>query len=441
MEQQGQDGAGVPVHRTGLSNAEKDRLRADFGRRLRELLDLAGLSSRAFAQRYPAYRDSTIRKYTLGKNLPPWDFLRDLLAEVGRSVTDAASEQRASELYNAYRTTLVRFGADVRGSDQNSLLLRLYDGEQILAELNQEIELLREGERRLLAQLEQARAGGDSRRARELELQGEELVGRREALVSRNADLVGDLERCRALIRMREESEMSLPAHDPDFDRASGSRTSAVPRPWLLVGAVASVVLLVVTAFAVGAWSRKDRDDTASPQGETSPTRTSPSSTPAPSSPTPTSSSPATTPTASGAVPAGEEIPEPDHHKIDLSNGYAIDISYVKPKIIEGAGDFYYETDVFNDPRVDTSSKRRMVLLDEREKGSLDKCLTDTRFSTSGIGTSRLNVGSQICTTTDRGHVALVTIRTMPQDDAASDYLGLDVTVWRYAAAPDIEEE
>ncbi|WP_411120296.1 hypothetical protein [Streptomyces sp. 058-1L] len=264
----GQDDAGVPARRTGLSNEEKDRLRTEFGQRLRELLELAGLSSRAFAQRYPAYRDSTIRKYTSGKNLPPWDFLRDVLGEVGRTTADAAGEQRAAELYGAYRTMLVRFGADVRGSDQNSLLLRLYDGEQILAELNRDIELLREGGTRLLVQLEEARAGGDSGRTRELELQGEELVGRREALFSRRTDLVGDLERCRALIRLRE-------ARGPADPRDSGM--PGVPRPWLLAGAVAAVALLVATAFAVGAWSREDPDETASPEVATSPTRTLPS--------------------------------------------------------------------------------------------------------------------------------------------------------------------
>lgn len=430
----GQDEAGVPARRTGLSNEEKDRLRTEFGQRLRVLLELAGLSSRAFAQRYPAYRDSTIRKYTSGKNLPPWDFLRDVLTEVGRTTADAAGEQRAAELYGAYRTMLVRFGADVRGSDQNSLLLRLYDGEQILAELNRDIELLREGETRLLAQLEEARAGGDSGRTRELELQGEELVGRREALISRRTDLVGDLERCRALIQLRE-------ARGPADPRDSGM--SGAPRPWLLAGAVAAVALLVATAFAVGAWSREDPDETASPQGETSPTRTLPSLS-LPSKSVPSSSAPVKSPSApamSGSAPADKENLEPVQQKINLVNGYAVDLSYVEPKIAnEDYGDFYYQTNVFNDSEVNTSSKRRMVLLDEREKGSLDKCLTDTRFSTGGIGTHRLDVGSQICTTTDRGHVALVTIRTMPQPDAASDYLGLDITIWRYAAAPDIEE-
>lgn len=423
----GQDDAGVPARRTGLSNEEKDRLRTEFGQRLRVLLELAGLSSRAFAQRYPAYRDSTIRKYTSGKNLPPWDFLRDVLAEVGRTTADAAGEQRAAELYGAYRTMLVRFGADVRGSDQNSLLLRLYDGEQILAELNRDIKLLREGETRLLAQLEEARAGGDSGRTRELELQGEELVGRREALISRRTDLVGDLERCRALIQLREARG---PAEPRD------SVMSGISRPWLLAGAVAAVALLVATAFAVGAWSREDPDETASPQGETAPTRTLPSPS-LPTKPAPSSSTPVKSPSApavSGSAPADEDL-EPAQHKINLANGYALDLSYVKPKVIEDYGDFYYAGS-----GVGSMSKRPLVLLDERQEGSLPVCLVDTRFNTAGIDLGRLPEGAQICTITDGGHVALITIRSIASSDAPSDYLGLDIAIWRHAAAPDLEE-
>ncbi|MFE0776797.1 hypothetical protein [Streptomyces sp. NPDC058861] len=135
MEEHGQDGAEAPARRVVVSNEEKDRLRKEFGGRLRGLLELAGLSSRVFAQRYPAYHDSTIRKYIAGGNLPAWDFLRDLLAEVDRRITDPVADQRAAELFTAYRAVLVAVGATTGGSDHNSLLLRLYDGEMMLRRL------------------------------------------------------------------------------------------------------------------------------------------------------------------------------------------------------------------------------------------------------------------------------------------------------------------
>jgi hypothetical protein len=445
VEQHGQDEAGVPARRTGLSNEEKDQLRAEFGQRLRELLELAGLSSRVFAQRYPAYRDSTIRKYTSGKNLPPWDFLRDLLIEVDQSTAAPAGDQWAAGLFDAYRTVLVRMGADSRGSDQNSLLLRLYDGEQVLAELTRDIGLLREGADQVRERLEVARrTTDDSDGIRDLERQGAELAGRREALVSKRADLVGDLERCRMLLQLTEQTPGSelVPEAGPGEGNTRSPQPRLTSRPWLVAGAAIIGVLVVAAAAFGGAvyqGSRDSSDRTPQAGGSTS-TATSPTPTPAltPSltaSPSPSTSSPA--PSSSSPEPA-DEAPEQTRHKINLPAGYALDLSYVEPKMVEDYGDFYYYT--YFGTRVGTMSKRPLVLLDERSKGSLQSCLSDTRFSNDGIDISLLSEGSHVCAITDEGHVALVTIRTMPKSDTSSDYLGLDITIWRYAAAPDVEE-
>ncbi|WP_255954863.1 serine/threonine-protein kinase [Streptomyces odontomachi] len=74
-----------------------------------------------------------------------------------------------------------------------------------------------------------------------------------------------------------------------------------------------------------------------------------------------------------------------------------------------------------------------MVLLDPAEEGSLDTCRTDTRF-TQTIEVSKLSKGRQICVTTDTGHLALVTIKGKSAEDSPSEYITLDLTVWRNAA-------
>lgn len=87
---QHENGRGEDLPARRQAREERDRIKAAFGARLRVLLDLTGLSSREFAARFPAYKDSTVRKYTLGTNLPPWDFLNDLLTEVARRTDDPA---------------------------------------------------------------------------------------------------------------------------------------------------------------------------------------------------------------------------------------------------------------------------------------------------------------------------------------------------------------
>ncbi|MFI8817722.1 hypothetical protein ACIGWV_40530, partial [Streptomyces sp. NPDC055082] len=195
----------------------KNRLKAEFGNRLRVLLDLTGLSSREFALRYPAYKDSAIRfTYLPGKSLPPWDFLHDLLTEVSRRADDPAAPQRRTELFTAYRQVLVDTGADVRGSDQNSLLLRLLDGEEVLRRLGAELAEVRARENQLRLDLEEeirrAQAspdvGGQDRR-HQLEEETRALGQRRDALVRRRGGLITELDDCRARLAVIEAAERS----------------------------------------------------------------------------------------------------------------------------------------------------------------------------------------------------------------------------------------
>ncbi|GAA2266150.1 hypothetical protein GCM10010232_68120 [Streptomyces amakusaensis] len=331
MAQHGQEGDGLPAREEegDLSREEKDRLKAEFGRRLRALLDLTGLSSREFAQRYPAYKDSTIRKYTLGANLPPWDFLRDLLTEVSRRTEDPAGEQRAAGVFDAYRLVLVRTGAHIRGSDQNSLLLRLYDGETALHRVGQELAEVREREEQLRARLEELRESeavgppAASELRSRLEKEAEELVRHRAGLVQRRADLIGDLDRSRAHLLLLEavgdrqdqvpavgssvhpRPVPPIPSTPPSLPAASGSRSRRTR--WILITVLAASLTLA-TGAALGVWATQ-RNNPEPPTSAAGGVTSSPTPTPPPSSPTPSVSSSSGSPSPSPAPPDSSPSP------------------------------------------------------------------------------------------------------------------------------------
>ncbi|WP_411118342.1 hypothetical protein [Streptomyces sp. 058-1L] len=86
VQEQGSGGDGVVARQE--ARERKDRLKAEFGGRLRVLLDLTGLSSREFAQRYPAYKDSTVRK--IGTAFAGDALLGDQASAVNRGSPSAA---------------------------------------------------------------------------------------------------------------------------------------------------------------------------------------------------------------------------------------------------------------------------------------------------------------------------------------------------------------
>ncbi|MFI8200897.1 NPCBM/NEW2 domain-containing protein [Streptomyces sp. NPDC085942] len=261
-------GEGLPARQE--AREERDRVKAAFGARLRVLLDLSGLSSREFAHRYPAYKDSTIRKYTLGTNLPPWDFLHDLLTEVARRTDDPAAPQRRTELFTAYRDTLVRIGATPRGSDQNSLLLRLLDGEEALRRIVEELAEVRARETQLRLDLEEeARRtwptpSPDSEdRKRRIEQESRELARRRDALVERRSALVTELDQCREQLRVFEggadpHRQIALPPRPLLPPGPTGSNPGFRRRVLALAGGAVAVVLLAGGGVVAGIWYMKD---------------------------------------------------------------------------------------------------------------------------------------------------------------------------------------
>ncbi|MEU6848419.1 protein kinase [Actinacidiphila alni] len=73
-----------------------------------------------------------------------------------------------------------------------------------------------------------------------------------------------------------------------------------------------------------------------------------------------------------------------------------------------------------------------MVLLNTGEKGSLETCLSDTRY-THEIEQARLSQGSQICARTSSGSVALITFKKASASSDPSVNVVLDIDIWRNA--------
>lgn len=319
-----QDGSGdgLPARREACE--EKDRLKAEFGSQLRVLLTLTGLSSREFAQRYPAYKDSTVRKYTLGTNLPAWDFLHDLLTEVTRRTDDPAGPLRRTELFTAYRQVLVDIGADIRASDQNSLLLRLLDGEEALARLGEELAEVRARENQLRMDLEEESrrtgppAPGSEDRKHQLEEEGRALAERRDALVHRRGSLMTELDGCRARLVVLEEADgpgdlvqvspgggaglhhtapPPMPPDPPTLSPGTGPKKSGRRHTVVVIGGAVAVVLLAGGGVAVGLWAADTHDQAAPLKTSASPAPAAPSSTP----PAPPSETAAASPSTTGA--------------------------------------------------------------------------------------------------------------------------------------------
>ncbi|MGN2366703.1 NPCBM/NEW2 domain-containing protein [Streptomyces luridiscabiei] len=324
-------GEGLPARRQ--AREDRDRIKAAFGTRLRVLLDLTGLSSREFAARFPAYKDSTVRKYTLGTNLPPWDFLNDLLTEVARRTDDPAAPQRRTELFTAYRSVLIDTGATTRGSDQNSLLLRLLDGEEDLHRLAAELAEVRGRENRLRLDLEEETrraqtlpgTGTASRERRHrLEEEARALAEHRGELVRRRGVLVTELDDSRRRLAVMEAAGSSgdlvpvgtgtgagahqasappLPPGPPTSFAEPSSASGRGRRPLVLIAAAAAVVCLAGGGVVVGIWAAgtDDTDNRATPPVSATP-RTTPTTSPA----TPSSATPSALATSAAPAPAPE---------------------------------------------------------------------------------------------------------------------------------------
>ncbi|MFI1185632.1 protein kinase [Streptomyces californicus] len=147
----------------------------------------------------------------------------------------------------------------------------------------------------------------------------------------------------------------------------------------------------------------------------------------------------ASAPSAGGEAPDDEEsgaapLPDPEpvpYKSIDLTGGYHLSFADSTDSPVSGSGNDDFSYNSVND-QVHTNGS--MVLLNPGQQGDLKTCRSETRFSTT-LDLDRLVRGTQICVRTRNGHLGLVVVRGLPTENAASDYMTLDVTVWRNAIA------
>lgn len=133
-------------------------------------------------------------------------------------------------------------------------------------------------------------------------------------------------------------------------------------------------------------------------------------------------------------MPSATVDPEPaDFTGINLTLGYHLTLGddEVRPQDGEDAGyELTYDSGGYLEAEAEGG---KLVLLDPGQQGSLDICRTETRFADE-IGVDKLAKGRQVCVITGTGHLALVTYQGHSSDDSPSDYMTIDVTVWRNAA-------
>ncbi|MEU3449285.1 serine/threonine-protein kinase [Streptomyces thermolilacinus] len=132
-----------------------------------------------------------------------------------------------------------------------------------------------------------------------------------------------------------------------------------------------------------------------------------------------------------GGAPATP--PQPiDYKGIDLTEGYELSLADdpVKPK--GDGGDIRYSISGLN-----ANGSTRLVLLRNGQEGTLRTCLDETRYTTT-IRDSQMTKGSRVCMQNGAGDVALLTVLGFSPQSDPSDYISLDVTVWR--GAMDVEQ-
>ncbi|OAR26623.1 hypothetical protein A8W25_31660 [Streptomyces sp. ERV7] len=125
------------------------------------------------------------------------------------------------------------------------------------------------------------------------------------------------------------------------------------------------------------------------------------------------------------------------YSNISIPRGYTVTFADEPPrpekKDVFYEGDFGYAEDIVNGDALATNqSKNTMALLDPAEPGSLDGCRANTRYTTS-ITKDKLGKGSRICVKTGSGHYGLVTVRAFAPKESPSQFVGVDLTVWRNA--------
>ncbi|WEV24735.1 serine/threonine-protein kinase [Streptomyces sp. 71268] len=212
-----------------------------------------------------------------------------------------------------------------------------------------------------------------------------------------------------------------------------------------LVALGVTVLLVFAAAGGVTTYVLLKDDDKKSHQAEKKePSKAAETRTQAPTTDEPStepSDEPSETP--SETVPTVVPDPEPvTKNGINLPEGYHLFFASdpIEPENGSTDSDIAYRN-TFGDRELSTSSPdTKLVLLNNAQEGTLETCRAETRFATS-IGFDRLSKGSRICVRTGSGHIGLVTFNGLAPESDPSDYVKLDVTVWRNALDVAVEND
>ncbi|WP_405979487.1 serine/threonine-protein kinase [Streptomyces sp. NBC_00158] len=154
----------------------------------------------------------------------------------------------------------------------------------------------------------------------------------------------------------------------------------------------------------------------------------------------------APSPAGSGTQNKNQKRPDPtpaSYQGIDITANYQVMLADNPPRpgtggnagVLYNGGDFFYYYDtLFGETKVGTNNGK-LVVLNNAQKGSLETCRTETRY-TEKIGLDQLTNGSEICVLSNAGHIAVVTYRGKSDGKDASNYITVDLTVWRGAEDP-----
>ncbi|MEU4348361.1 serine/threonine-protein kinase [Streptomyces sp. NPDC023838] len=201
-------------------------------------------------------------------------------------------------------------------------------------------------------------------------------------------------------------------------------------RAALVVAGAVAAVLIGVGAYLVGQLAGSDSED-----GKGGDRNNSKGSAPSQSGGSP---SPSASGAASGSAKAPATPKEAVYNNISIPIGYSLSFADEPPQPqkldVFYEGDFGYAADMVNGDALATNqSKNTMALLDSGEPGTLAGCRANTRYTTS-ITKDKLGKGSRICVKTGSGHYGLVTVRGFAPKESPSQFVGVDLTVWRNAA-------
>ncbi|MFC8230342.1 serine/threonine protein kinase [Streptomyces sp. NPDC057287] len=131
--------------------------------------------------------------------------------------------------------------------------------------------------------------------------------------------------------------------------------------------------------------------------------------------------------------------PKPVSYKgIDLTESYEIMLADSPPRPVEsedvayGDGDLYFSVVRFLEEAAIGTDNGKLVLLNNTQKGSLQTCRTETRY-TETIRLDQLSNGSEICVLSSAGHIAVATYRGKSGENDPGSYVTIDLQIWRNA--------